>query len=87
MNAPCKRCDIKETKKNVNCIQENIKLDLNGHTLTTSANENVIVNSGKLEIYDSSEKIDEETGEKIAGTGKIKGSTRDSIINCVYGEI
>lgn len=65
---------------------KNIKLDLNGHTLTTSANENVIVNSGKLEIYDSSEKIDEETGEKIAGTGKIKGSTRDSIINCVYGE-
>lgn len=65
---------------------KNIKLDLNGHTLTTSANDNVILNTGKLEIYDSSEKIDDETGEKIAGTGKVQGSTRDSIVNCVYGE-
>ncbi len=33
---------------------KNIKLDLNGHTFTTTANDYVLENYGKLEIYDSS---------------------------------
>ena len=42
---------------------KNIKLDLNGFTFTTMASDYVITNYGQLEIYDSSEVVDEETGE------------------------
>lgn len=60
---------------------KNIKLDLNGYTVTTTANDYVIENYGKLEIYDSSESVDEQTGVKVQGTGTITSSTSDTIYN------
>ncbi|MBP3255410.1 MAG: hypothetical protein J6M60_02840 [Clostridia bacterium] len=60
---------------------KNIKLDLNGYVLTTAAAGNVLENYGKLEVYDSSETIDEETGEIIPGTGKVLCSTAGGILN------
>lgn len=65
---------------------KNIKLDLNGHVFTTTANDYVLENYGKLEIYDSSETINEETGETIVGTGKITGSTNSAILNGISEE-
>ena len=61
---------------------KNIKLDLNGFILTTTANDYVIENYGHLEIYDSSEEKDPETGVVVtAGTGKITSSTKSAIYN------
>ncbi|HBC85313.1 MAG TPA: hypothetical protein DCZ30_08070, partial [Clostridiales bacterium] len=60
---------------------KNIKLDLNGHVFTTTADDYVLENYGELEIYDSSETINEETGEIIPGTGIITSSTESTILN------
>ena len=46
---------------------KNIKLDLNGHTFTTTEQDYVIKNYGKLEIYDSSEALDKNIIKTIAG--------------------
>lgn len=60
---------------------KNIKLDLNGYVFTGTSSGYVIRNQGQLEIIDSSETIDEETGDKIQGTGVITGSAYNTIIN------
>ena len=49
----------------------NIKLDLNGYTLSASGSINTIINSGKLEIIDRS----------IDKTGRISNSIENAIVN------
>ena len=58
---------------------KNIKLDLAGYTFTSSASDYAIVNSGYLEIVDSTA-----NAENTYGTGKITNSV-GGVINNTYG--
>lgn len=57
---------------------KNIKLDLNGHIFTTTAEDYVLENYGKLEIYDSN-------ADNTTNIGKITGSTNSTIYNGASG--
>lgn len=70
---------IKDITKNKTVLvneNKNIKLDLAGHTITTTVKDYVLENAGDLEIVDSS--ANQETPE---GTGKITNTTYDTIFN------
>lgn len=66
---------------------KNIKLDLNGHTITTGLNNYVITNKGKLEIIDSSYVPANGENEEVAGTGNILSTTSHTILNTNNGEL
>ena len=66
---------------------KNIKLDLNGHTITTGLNNYVITNRGKLEIIDSSYVPANGENEEVAGTGNILSTTSHTILNTNNGEL
>lgn len=58
---------------------KNIKLDLNGFVLTTTASDYVLENYGKLEIYDSNS--NKTNDGNTVNIGKIVGSTNTAILN------
>ena len=66
---------------------KNIKLDLNGHKITTTAEDYIFENHGKFEVIDSGKKgmvDDVETVDKI---GKIESITQGIIINTQNGYV
>lgn len=70
---------IKDITKNKTVLvneNKNIKLDLAGHTITTTVKDYVLENAGDLEIVDSSA-----NQENPEGTGKITNTTYDTIFN------
>ena len=73
-----------------------IKLDLNGHTITTGVRNNVIQNEGKLEIIDSTKQDayeiindnnETEIVPAVEGTGQIFSTTSDTILNKSSGQL
>ena len=68
--------DISKAQKVEIASNKNIKLDLDGYTLTTTAEDYVLENDGKLEIVDSSA-----TEENPYGNGKITSTTYHTILN------
>ena len=72
--------DITKAQRVAISGNKNIKLDLNGHIFTSTANDYVLANSGKLEIVDSKQTIDEETG-KVITAGKVTSTTGNTILN------
>ena len=66
---------------------KNIKLDLNGHTITTGLNNYVITNRGKLEIIDSSYVPASGEDPEVQGTGNILSTTSHTILNTDNGEL
>lgn len=79
--------DITKSQPVVVDNTKNIKLDLNGHFFTSSVENYVIKNYGLLEIIDSTESIDEETGEIIYGTGKVSNSAYTTVYNGIDSSI
>ena len=65
---------------------KNIKLDLNGYSITTEAVDYLFENQGILEIIDSNTEIIPEEGEDIP-LGKIYSTTSDTILNSGNGKI
>lgn len=70
--------DITKSQRLVIDSDKNIKLDLAGYTLTSTAQDYVIENRGDLEIVDSSS-----TPSNPNGTGKIISSTYSTILNSI----
>lgn len=68
--------DITKNKTVLVNENKNIKLDLAGHTITTTVKDYVLENVGDLEIVDSST-----SQENPEGTGKITNTTYDTIFN------
>ena len=75
--------DIKKGQRVIVPNNKNIKLNLDGYTLTTSAADYVLENQGKLEIVDSTA-----TAENPYGNGKITSTTYDTVLNSEFaGEV
>lgn len=68
--------DITKSQRVIVDSGKNIKLDLAGYTLTSSAQDYVLENRGDLEIVDSSS-----TPANPYGTGKITSTTYSTILN------
>ncbi|MBE5805735.1 MAG: hypothetical protein E7313_03375 [Clostridiales bacterium] len=68
--------DLTKSQRVVVNKTKNIKLDLAGYTITTTAADYVFENQGKLEIVDSSATV-----EEPKGTGLITSTTYDTILN------
>ena len=65
---------------------KNIKLDLNGYTITSEVQNYLFENQGTLEIIDSNTEIVPEEGEEIQ-IGKIYSATSDTILNSENGKL
>ena len=70
--------DITKSQRIIVDQSKNIKLDLAGFTLTTTAQDYVLENCGDLEIVDSSS-----TPSNPYGNGKITSSTYNTILNSI----
>ena len=73
--------DLAKNAKVVMDNTKNIVLDLNGYTLTNTVADYVIENQGKLKIIDSSKT------EEAEGTGIIKSTTSNTLLNSGTGEL
>ena len=73
--------DLAKNAKVVMDNTKNIVLDLNGYTLTNTVADYVIENQGKLKIIDSSKT------EETEGTGIIKSTTSNTLLNSGTGEL
>ena len=73
--------DLAKNAKVVMDNTKNIVLDLNGYTLTNTVADYVIENQGKLKIIDSSKT------EEAEGTGIIKSTISNTLLNSGTGEL
>ena len=70
--------DITKEQRVIIPYNKNIKLDLDGYTMSTTIADYVLENRGKLEIVDSSA-----TEENIYGNGKITSTTNSTVLNAI----